>query len=125
MVVACAKLHARDGCRHAYEEVADRSISPAGKIAHLVDACRRDYCAELSPPPSLCARDAAPDLAPSALAPMWEELEDAILRHDVGSRSEQVIAARKRAKRTIEAALEKYYEAGSPPYHDEAPDASP
>jgi hypothetical protein len=125
MVLACAKLHAREGCRHAYEEMADRSIPPFGKLRQLVDACSRDYCADLSPPPSLCARDPAPDLVPTALAQMWGELEDAILRHDLGSRTEPMFAARERAKRKVEAALERYYEAGSPPYRVDTPETSP
>jgi hypothetical protein len=124
MILACAKLHERDRCRRAYEAMSDSAISPAGKFAALVDACRGDYCGELSPPPSLCTGDDASRLGPTAIAPLWEELDEAILRHDVGPKAEQVIAARKRARETVQRALARYVEAGAPPYHVEDPRAS-
>jgi hypothetical protein len=125
MILACARLHERNRCRHAFEEMVDTAISPVGKFANLVDACRRDYCRDLSPPPSICTGDDASQLGPTAVAPLWEELDEAILRHDVGPKAEQVIAARKRARETVQRALQKYVEAGSPPYHVEDPHEAP
>jgi hypothetical protein len=125
MILACAKLHERVRCRRAYEAMADSAISPAGKFATLADACRNDYCGELSPSPSICTADDASQVGPTAIAPLWEQLDEAILRHDVGANAEQVIAAQKRARETVQRALARYVEAGSPPYHVEVPHAPP
>ena len=83
----------------------------------MVGACRAAYCADLSPPPTLCGEREVSSLGPAALQPLWEELDDVILHHDLGAASARVVEARKRGRLRVTSTFEAYVEAGSPPYH--------
>ena len=116
MVLACAVLYKRDGCRRAHEAMLPNQGSPAGKIRALVEACRDAYCVDLSPSPTLCREKDLSGMGPGALLPLWEELDNAIVRHDWEAASAPVLEARKRARVRVTAAFGTYVEAGSPPY---------
>jgi hypothetical protein len=105
---ACAPLYAEPACRDAIARVAG---SPAERVGGRIRACRDAYCPKLSPRPALCDREAK---TASEAAPLWRELDDAILRHDLGSRAEELIAVRVRGENEVAAALAGYFEAGSP-----------
>lgn len=115
MIHACSKLYTKDACRQASEGITEKkALGPAAKMRRLVETCRDAYCPELAVRPPLCSADFS-QLGASSV-PMWEELDEAILAHELGSAAPRVIEARRRAKQKTGAALERYVDAGSPSY---------
>ena len=108
----CSPLYALAACRTAHEHFDDTALP---ERAHaLVRSCQDAYCPLLSQPkPALCAR--MPSNA-SEMAAMWDELNEAILRHDLGGGAERLIAARHTASQRFHAAVSGYVQAGSPAF---------
>jgi hypothetical protein len=111
---ACAPLYAAKACRDAFLPASERD--PASRLDGILRACRDEYCPRLHAKPELCTRDATNSIKPSELARMWAQLDDAILEHDLGARSDAIRAERRRGAEEVAAAVAEYLDAGSPPF---------
>ncbi|HEX6836778.1 MAG TPA: hypothetical protein VF334_09410 [Polyangia bacterium] len=80
---ACAPLYKQPACRDAM--VHFDAPPPAERSRTVLAACAKAYCGELpAPKPSVCANpDNVPEDQQQFIA--WNELRDAILKHDIGA----------------------------------------
>lgn len=108
---ACAPLYSLAACREAW--LHGNEGDPSSRPRRLAETCRDAYCPKLSPKPSLCERDAT---SPAELTFMWRELDDAILSHELGDRAKPIHEVRRRGAHDIQEAMDRYFDAGSPPW---------
>lgn len=111
---ACAPLYSDAACRAARSPGKGTDVRPSERLQNMVQACRAAYCPRLSPRPTLCEVDDA-RLGREGLA-LFQELDDAILRLELGARAEPILELRKSGARELQAAMLEYLDAGSPEF---------